>query len=226
MTTILIIEDDLKILRGLEMNLKFEEYEVRTAIEGYEGLRRALEEPIDLLLLDIMLPGLNGYDICRKVRVQKPDLPIIMLTAKDQEIDKVVGLDLGADDYVTKPFGVSELMARIRARLRSSVPKGKDLERYSFGNVTLDFKKYQSEVNGKEVELSAKEYDVLRYLIDHAGEAVHRHDLLDKVWGYDAMPTTRTVDNFILDLRKKLEDDPTNPKHILSVRGVGYKFVP
>ncbi len=226
MTTLLVIEDDLKILRGLEMNLRFEGYAVLAAMEGYEGLKKALEEPVDLLLLDIMLPGLSGYDICRKVRAQKPDLPILMLTAKGQETDKVAGLDLGADDYVTKPFGISELMARIRALLRRREAKGKDLERYSFGNVTLDFKKYQAEANGQEVELSAREYDVLRFLIGHAGEAVHRHDLLDKVWGYEAMPTTRTVDNFILDLRKKLEDDPSHPEHILSVRGVGYKFVP
>jgi DNA-binding response OmpR family regulator len=226
MKTILVVEDDLKILRGLEMNLKFEGYAVLTAVEGHDGLKKAVESPLDLLLLDLMLPGLSGYDICRKVREQKPDVPIIMLTAKGQEIDKVAGLDLGADDYVTKPFGVSELMARIRALLRRCEPKEKELERYSFGNVTLDFKKYQAEVKGQEVELSAKEYDVLRYLIEHAGEAVHRHDLLDKVWGYEAMPTTRTVDNFILDLRKKLEDDPACPEHILSVRGVGYKFVP
>ncbi len=226
MTTILVIEDDLKILRGLEMNLKFEGYAVLTATEGYEGLKKAIEEPVNLLLLDLMLPGLSGYDICRKVREQKPDLPIVMLTAKGQEVDKVAGLDLGADDYVTKPFGVSELMARIRALLRRCEAKGKEMEQYSFGSVTLDFKKYQAAVHGKEVELSAKEYDVLRYLIEHAGEAVHRHDLLDKVWGYEAMPTTRTVDNFILDLRKKLEDDPSHPEHILSVRGVGYKFVP
>jgi DNA-binding response OmpR family regulator len=226
MTTILVIEDDLKILRGLEMNLEFEGYAVHSATDGYEGLRQALEEPVDLLLLDLMLPGLSGYDICRKVREQKPDLPIIMLTAKGEEIDRVAGLDLGADDYVTKPFGVCELMARIRALRRRCESRGKELERYSFGNVTLDFKKYEAEVNGKEVDLSAKEYDVLRYLIEHAGEAVHRHVLLDKVWGYEAMPTTRTVDNFILDLRKKLEDDPAHPEHILSVRGVGYKFVP
>lgn len=226
MTTILVVEDDLKILRGLEMNLTFEGYAVVTATEGYEGLRKAAEEPVELLLLDLMLPGLSGYDICRKVRQHKPNLPIIMLTAKGQEIDKVAGLDLGADDYVTKPFGVSELMARIRALLRRCEPRGKDLEQYSFGRVRLDFKKYQAEANGKEVELSAKEYDVLRYLIERAGEAVHRHDLLDEVWGYEAMPTTRTVDNFILDLRKKLEEDPAHPGHIVSVRGVGYKFVP
>lgn len=226
MPCILVIEDDLKILRGLEMNLKFEGYTVLSATDGHEGLKKALEEPADLLLLDLMLPGLGGYDICRKVRERKPGLPIVMLTAKGQEIDKVAGLDLGADDYVTKPFGVSELMARIRALLRRCEAKGKGLEQYSFGNVTLDFKKYQAEVGGKAVELSAREFDLLRYLIEHAGEAVHRSDLLDKVWGYDVTPTTRTVDTFVLDLRKKLEADPSHPEHILSVRGVGYKFVP
>jgi DNA-binding response OmpR family regulator len=226
MPCILVIEDDLKILRGLEMNLKFEGYTVLTATEGHEGLKKALEEPADLLLLDLMLPGLSGYDICRKVRDRKPDLPIVMLTAKGQEIDKVAGLDLGADDYVTKPFGVSELMARVRALLRRCEARGKGLEQYSFGNVTLDFKKYQAEVEGKAVELSAREFDLLRYLIEHAGEAVHRSDLLDKVWGYDVTTTTRTVDTFVFELRKKLEADPSRPEHILSVRGVGYKFVP
>ena len=226
MPCILVIEDDLKILRGLEMNLRFEGYAVLSATDGHEGLKKALEEHADLLLLDLMLPGLSGYDICRKVRERKPDLPIVMLTAKGEEIDKVAGLDLGADDYVTKPFGVSELMARIRALLRRSEAKGRSVERYSFGNVTLDFKKYQAEVGGKAVELSAREFDLMRYLIEHAGDAVHRSDLLDKVWGYDVTPTTRTVDSFVLDLRKKLEADPSHPVHILSVRGVGYKFVP
>ena len=226
MATILVIEDDLKILRGLEMNLRFEGYTVLSATDGHEGLKKALEEPADLLLLDLMLPGLSGYDICRKVRERKPDLPIVMLTARGEEIDKVAGLDLGADDYVTKPFGVSELMARIRAVLRRTEARGQGLESYSFGNVTLDFKKYQADVGGKAVELSAREFDLMRYLIEHAGDAVHRSDLLDKVWGYDVTPTTRTVDSFVLDLRKKLEADPSHPVHILSVRGVGYKFVP
>ena len=226
MATILVIEDDLKILRGLEMNLRFEGYTVLSATDGHEGLKKALEEQADLLLLDLMLPGLSGYDICRKVRERKPDLPIVMLTARGEEIDKVAGLDLGADDYVTKPFGVSELMARIRAVLRRTEAKGQGLESYSFGNVTLDFRKYQAEIGGKAVELSAREFDLMRYLIEHAGDAVHRSDLLDKVWGYDVTPTTRTVDSFVLDLRKKLEADPSHPVHILSVRGVGYKFVP
>ena len=226
MATILVIEDDLKILRGLEMNLRFEGYTVLSAADGHEGLKKAIEEPADLVLLDLMLPGLSGYDVCRKVRERKPDLPIVMLTARGEEIDKVAGLDLGADDYVTKPFGVSELMARIRAVLRRTEARGQGLESYSFGNVTLDFRKYQAEVGGKAVELSAREFDLMRYLIEHAGDAVHRSDLLDKVWGYDVTPTTRTVDSFVLDLRKKLEADPSHPVHILSVRGVGYKFVP
>jgi DNA-binding response OmpR family regulator len=226
MATILVIEDDLKILRGLEMNLQFEGHTVLCATDGHEGLKKALEEQADLLLLDLMLPGLSGYDICRKVRERRPELPIVMLTAKGQEIDKVAGLDLGADDYVTKPFGVSELMARIRALLRRCEARGKGVAQYAFGNVTLDFKKYQADVGGKPVELSARQFDLMRYLIEHAGEAVHRSDLLDKVWGYDVTPTTRTVDSFILDLRKKLEVDPAHPEHILSVRGVGYKFVP
>jgi two-component system alkaline phosphatase synthesis response regulator PhoP len=226
MPTILVIEDDLKILRGLEMNLRFEGHTVLSAADGHEGLKKALEEQADLLLLDLMLPGLSGYDICRKVRERKPGLPIVMLTAKGQEIDKVAGLDLGADDYVTKPFGVSELMARIRALLRRCEAREKGLTQYSFGDVTIDFKKYQAEVGGKAVELTAREFDLLRHLIEHAGEAVHRSDLLDKVWGYNVTPTTRTVDSFVLDLRKKLEADPSHPNHILSVRGVGYKFVP
>ncbi len=223
--TILVIEDDLSILRGLKDNLKFEGYNVLTAPEGHEGLKLALEQSLDLLLLDIMLPGLSGYDICRKLKEQKPELPIIMLTARGQEVDKVAGLDLGADDYVTKPFSVPELMARIRAVLRRGVPAKAEPDIFSFGNVTLDFKKYEASLNGKAIKLSAKEFEVIKYLIQNAGEVVHRNDLLDHVWGYDTFPTTRTVDNFILELRKKLEENPANPKHIISVRGVGYKFV-
>ena len=224
--TILVIEDDASILRGLEDNLRFEGYNVVSATEGDEGLRLALEETPDLVLLDIMLPGLSGYDICRKLKEQKPQLPIIMLTARGQEVDKVAGLDLGADDYVTKPFSVPELMARVRAVLRRYDKNVSELDVYSFGNVMLDFKKYEATVADKEVKLSAKEFAIMKYLIDHAGEVVHRHDLLDQVWGYEAFPTTRTVDNQILSLRKKLEADPSNPKHLLSVHGVGYKFVP
>jgi len=224
--TILVIEDDVSILRGLIDNIKFEGYEVLSASDGHAGLKLALEDSTDLVLLDIMLPGLSGYDICRKVKEQKPDLPIIMVTARGKEVDKVAGLDFGADDYVTKPFSIPELMARIRAVLRRYQDDKPVPERYTFGNVVLDFKKYQTLVNGKDVHLSAREYAILRFLIARAEEVIHRHDLLDEVWGYESYPTTRTVDNYILDLRKKLEEDPSHPKHILSIRGAGYKFVP
>ena len=224
--TILVIEDDTSILRGLKDNLVFEGYEVLSATEGHEGLNLALEGSPDLILLDIMLPGITGYDICRKVREQKPDLPIIMLTARGKEVDKVAGLDLGADDYVTTPFSISELMARIRSVLRRTQNSAPELEQFSFGNVTLNFKKYQTFVNNKEVHLTAKEYAIMKMFIRHTGDVIHRDRLLDEVWGYESYPTTRTVDNFILDLRKKLEGDPARPKHILSIRGAGYKFVP
>ena len=226
MKTILVVEDDASILRGLHDNLKFEGYKILSAREGYEGLRLALEESPDMLILDIMLPGLNGYDICRKLKEKKPEIPIIMLTARGKEVDKIAGLDLGADDYVTKPFSLPELLARIRAVFRRYHKKETDQNSYSFGNVVLDFKKYQVFVGKKEVKLSGKEFAIIKYLVEHAEEVVHRHDLLDDVWGYDSEPTTRTVDNYMLNLRKKLEENPSTPKHIISIRGVGYKFIP
>ncbi|UCD64462.1 MAG: response regulator transcription factor [Candidatus Zixiibacteriota bacterium] len=226
MKTILVIEDDVSILRGLKDNLTFEGYDVLTSADGQEGMVLALEKSPDLVLLDIMLPGISGYDICRKVKEQKPDLPIIMLTARSKEVDKIAGLDLGADDYVAKPFSTPELLARIRAVLRRTQNEAPAKDTYSFGNVVMDFKQYRTVVNNKEIHLSAREYEIMRFLIKHAGDVVRRHVLLDEVWGYESYPTTRTVDNHILDLRKKLEDEPSKPKHILSVRGVGYKFIP
>ena len=223
---ILIIEDDISILRGLKDNLTFEGYSVLSSADGQEGLQIALAKHVDLLLLDIMLPGINGYEICRRLKKEKPELPIIMITARGSEMDKVGGLDLGADDYLTKPFSIPELLARIRAVLRRYKPDQNALEKYSFGNVILDFRKFQAFINDAEIKLSSREFALLKYLIQHEGEVIHRHELLNEVWGYDVTPTTRTVDNYILDLRKKLEEDPSNPKHILSVRGVGYKFVP
>jgi len=223
--TILIIEDDVSILRGLKDNLEYEGYEVISESNGDSGLKTALEKFAHLVLLDIMLPGINGFEICRKVKKEKPELPIIMITARGSEMDKVAGLDIGADDYITKPFSIPELMARVRAVLRRFNHETESLQQYSFGEIKLDFVKYQAFRNNQEISLSSKEYDILKYLIEHEGEAIHRHDLLNEVWGYESMPTTRTVDNFILDLRKKLEEDPSEPKHIISVRGVGYKFV-
>jgi DNA-binding response OmpR family regulator len=225
MRTILIIEDDISILDGLKDNLEFEGYHVYKETNGKRGLQLALNKDIELLLLDIMLPGMSGYEICRKVKKEKPFLPIIMLTARGSEMDKVSGLDTGADDYITKPFSLPELLARIRAALRRTSEKPSAPEYYSFGNIRLDFIKLQAFLKGKEIALSAKEFAILEYFIRHEGEAIHRHDLLNEVWGYEAMPTTRTVDNFIMNLRKKLEENPSNPKYILGVRGVGYRFV-
>ncbi len=224
MSTILIIEDDISILRGLKDNLEYEGYQVLTETNGRKGLESAIHKQVGLVLLDLMLPGLNGYEICRKIKQQKPSLPVIMLTARGSELDKVSGLDTGADDYVTKPFSLPELLARIRAVLRRTSRETEVPEQFSFGKIKLDFSRLQARVDGKEVSLSAREFAILEYFIRHEGEAVHRHDLLNEVWGYEAMPTTRTVDNFILDLRKKLEADPSKPKHLLSVRGIGYRF--
>ncbi len=221
---ILIIEDDVSILRGLKDNLTFEGYQVQTESDGTEGLRVALENHFDLLLLDLMLPGVNGYEICRKVKNEKPDLPVIMITARGTEMDKIAGLDIGADDYLTKPFSIPELLARIRAVLRRSKPAQGSMVEYSFGHVKLDFRKLRASVNDKEIKLSSKEFSIMKYFIEHDGEVVQRNELLEAVWGYDVTPDTRTVDNFILDLRKKIEENPSHPKHIISVRGAGYRF--
>lgn len=222
--TILVIEDDISILRGLKDTLTFEGYEVLTSSNGNDGLNMAIKNQINMLLLDIMLPGMNGYEICRKLKNEKPDLPIIMITARGTEIDKITGLDFGADDYITKPFSIPELLARVRAVFRRTLENNKDLEKYSFGDVTINFIKFQAFVSNEEVKLSSREFAIMKYLIEHEGDVIHRYELLDKVWGYDVIPTTRTVDNYILDLRKKLEENPSSPKHIISIRGVGYKF--
>ncbi|MCK4853651.1 MAG: response regulator transcription factor [Bacteroidales bacterium] len=223
---ILIIEDDVSILRGLKDNLTFEGYQVHTSPDGLEGLKLALEKHIDLLLLDIMLPGMNGYEICRRLKKDKPQVPIIMITARGSEMDTVAGLDIGADDYISKPFSIPELLARVRAVHRRLSTDQHEIETYSFGNVKLDFKKFQATLNDEQLELSSKEFAIMKYLIEHEQEVIHRHELLEKVWGFDVTPTTRTVDNYILDLRKKLEEDHSNPKHIITVRGAGYKFLP
>jgi DNA-binding response OmpR family regulator len=224
MKTILIIEDDISILRGLKDNLEFEGYTVTAETNGETGLQIALDKKTDLVLLDIMLPGMNGYEICRKLKNEKPELPIIMITARGSEMDKVSGLDTGADDYVTKPFSIPELMARIRAVFRRAAQSNNIPEQYSFGKIRLDFKKYKAFRDNQEIKLSSREFAIMEYFISHEGEAVHRHDLLSEVWGYEALPNTRTIDNFILDLRKKLEEVPSKPRYIESVRDIGYRF--
>jgi DNA-binding response OmpR family regulator len=222
--TVLIIEDDISILRGLKDNLIFEGYQVLTASDGTEGFQIALEKHFDLLLLDLMLPGMNGYEICRKIKIEKPDLPVIMITARGTEMDKIAGLDIGADDYLTKPFSIPELLARIRAVLRRSESNPKGKEQYAFGNVKLDFREFRAFMSDNEVKLSSKEFSIMKYFVEHEGEVVSRVDLLEAVWGHDVIPDTRTVDNFILDLRKKLEEYPSDPKYITSIRGAGYRF--
>jgi DNA-binding response OmpR family regulator len=223
-TRILVIEDEPDLRRGLEMNLKAEGYRVSTAGSGDSGLRQALEDKPDLVLLDVMLPGLNGFDVCRELRRKGFDAPIIMLTAKAEEIDRVVGLEIGADDYVTKPFGLRELLARVRVRLRRNAPEC-CASSLRFAHLEIDLNRQQVVRDGQSLDLTSKEFDVLKFLALHAGEVITRDRLLNEVWGYDSYPTTRTVDNHILRLRQKLESDPANPQHILSVYGEGYKFV-
>ena len=222
---ILVVEDDPNIRLGLEDNLDLEGYQVLTAPDGVKGLKSAIEYEIDLLILDIMLPGMNGYEICRKIKAEKPNLPVFMLTARGSEMDKVAGLDIGADDYLTKPFSLPELMARIRASFRRVKKDPEPLSSFSYGNVFLDFRNFQAFFKDTEVSLTNKEFEIMTYFINHENKVIHRHDLLNEVWGYEAMPTTRTVDNFILNLRKKLENDPSKPKHIISVHGIGYRFI-
>ena len=226
MSSILVIEDDLAILRGLADNLRFESYEVLTANDGASGYRLVHEKKPDLIILDLMLPGLSGYEVCRKLRGEGVGTPILMLTARGEEADRVVGLDLGADDYVTKPFSIRELLARVRALLRrTQTPKALPDE-LRFDDVVIDFRRYEARKGLKSLQMARKEYSVLRLLAARAGEVVSRDDLLNEVWGYENCPTTRTVDNHVSLLRAKLEHEPANPRHFLTVHGVGYKFVP
>jgi len=222
---ILIIEDEEDLVEGLKLNLADEGYELDWAFDGTEGLRKALEQAPDLIILDIMLPEMDGLELCRHLRQKGVGIPIIMLTAKGKEIDKVVGLEIGADDYVTKPFSVRELLARIKAHLRRANREEKDVPKiYSFDDVEIDFAHLKVRRKGKEWDLTALEMEILKYLIAQRGKVVSRNNLLDKIWGYESYPTTRTIDNHILKLRKKIEDDPAHPGYIISVYGVGYRF--
>ena len=226
MSRILVIEDDAAILRGLKDNLVAESYEVLTAEDGEEGYLLAREEDPDLIILDLMLPTLSGYEICRKLRDEGDSVLILMLTARGEEADRILGLDMGADDYVTKPFSVRELKARGRALLRRSDAQSAPPDTLSFGDVVVDFPQYDARKGGDPVDLTPKEFGVLRYLATRAGEVVSRYELLEKVWGYGKFPSTRTVDNHLAALRAKLEDDPAEPRYLQTVHRVGYKFVP
>lgn len=224
METILVVEDDPSILRGLELNLQVEGYSVVTASDGEEGLKRALERRPDIILLDVMLPKLSGFDVCRQLRKQGLKMPIIMLTAKSQEIDKIMGLELGADDYVTKPFSVAEVVARVNACMRRSKQFETSETSYTFGPYVLDVKGQVLRKNNAEIELSQKEFQMLKLFLENEGKVLSRQEILAKVWGFDYYGTDRTVDNFINKLRQKVEDDINNPVHILTMRGSGYKF--
>jgi DNA-binding response OmpR family regulator len=226
MSVILAIEDDPAILRGLADNLRLESYEVLTATDGETGYRLIREKHPDLIILDLMLPKLSGYEICRKVRTEGIQTPVLMLTARGEEADRVLGLDLGADDYVAKPFSIRELLARIRAILRRAQPAKVLPDELRFGDVVVNFVSYEAQKGGQPLEMTRKEFQLLRLLASRAGEVVTRDDLLNEVWGYENYPTTRTVDNHIAGLRAKLEREPGDPQHLRTVHGVGYKFVP
>jgi len=225
-TRVLIVEDDPAILRGLKDNLLIESYEVLTAADGDAGYRLIREQKPDLVILDLMLPGMSGYEVCRRLRQEGNATPILMLTARGEEADRVLGLDLGADDYVTKPFSVRELLARIRAIVRRMHPPRALPDELRFDDVVVDFRRYEARKSGRRVEMTRKEFGLLQYLAARSGEVVRRDELLEEVWDYRNYPTTRTVDNHVASLRAKLEGTPAEPRHLITVHGVGYKFVP
>ena len=224
MEKILIVEDEEHILMALQDDLSLEGYEVAAATDGEQGLASAKDTTFDLIILDIMLPRMNGFDVCRQLRQSGISTPIIILSAKGLEIDKVLGLELGADDYITKPFSPRELTARIKAILRRVRKTRQGIDVCRFSNVEVDFKKHEANKNGTPIFLTSLEFALLRFLIDHKDKVLSRNDILDGVWGKDVHVYDRTVDTHMGHLRKKVEDDPANPKHIIGVRGVGYRF--
>jgi len=221
---VLIVEDDPAILSGLADNLRFESHDVLTATDGETGYRLTREQHPDVVVLDLMLPRMSGYEVCRKLRAEGVQTPIVMLTARGEEADRVLGLDLGADDYLTKPFSIRELLARIRAVLRRAHPLKTLPDELRFADVVVDFRKFEAKKGGRTLELTRKEYGMLRLLAARAGDVVTRDDLLNEVWGYESSPTTRTIDTHVASLRAKLEDDPERPR-LQTVHGVGYKWV-
>jgi DNA-binding response OmpR family regulator len=226
MSNILIVEDEPEMMRGLRDNLEFEHYKVDTAADGEAALRKISTGSYDLIILDVMLPKLSGLDVCKRVRQQGNKTPIIMLTAKGEEIDKVLGLELGADDYVTKPFGVRELLARIKAIIRRAEGSAAgQSETAAIGSLMLDFGSYTATRADKPITLSPREFEIMKYLWHHRNKTVSRDELLTEVWGYDDSISTRTVDNFMLKLRQKIEDDPAAPRRIITIHGIGYKLV-
>jgi two-component system alkaline phosphatase synthesis response regulator PhoP len=223
---ILIVEDEDVIRLGLQDNFEMEDYQVLTAIDGEDGIAKADTFNPDLVILDLMLPKKSGYEVCRYLRKKHPAIFIIMLTAKTEEASKVAGLEMGADDYVTKPFSILELLARVKAFLRRTDSPSQEEDEIEFMGIKLNFKTFNASKFGESLDLNTREFQILKYFWDRKGEVIMREDLLQDIWGYtaDNMPTTRTIDNHIVKLRQKLENDPANPNLILSVRGAGYKF--
>jgi DNA-binding response OmpR family regulator len=223
MTRVLVVEDDPGILRTVADNLRFEKYDVITALDGETAYALQQQQQPDLIVLDLMLPRLSGVDLCRRLRADDVQVPVLVLTARGEEADRVNGLDMGADDYVIKPFSIPELMARVRALLRRS--SSGLAATLTFGDVAVDFRRHSALRGGRAVEMTRKEFALLRFLASREDVVATRDELLNKVWGFEAYPVTRTVDNHIAGLRAKLEPDPARPVYILTVHGVGYKFV-
>src|SRR5271169_556672 len=222
---ILIVEDEPNMVSGLRDNFEYEGFQVITALDGEEGLERALKDSPDLVVLDVMMPRMSGLDVCKQLKAKRPSIPIIMLTARGQEVDKVVGLELGADDYVTKPFSIRELLARVKAILRRTAAIPKNQDQHAFGDVEVDLHRRRVLRSGKALDISSTEFELLKYFICHSGEALTRDRLLEEVWGYENYPSTRTVDTHLVRLRQKLEPDPEQPQYFLTVHGTGYRFV-
>lgn len=227
MIRILVVDDESAMREGLADNLQFEGYEVQTAADGKDALQKLSDQSYDLMVLDVMMPEMSGFDVCRQIRMDGNQIPVILLTAKGEEIDRVLGLELGADDYITKPFSLRELLARVKAILRRSNGnnRGEDSQFETIGLLEVDFKNFVAKRDNEEVKLSHREFEVLHFLKTHQQKVVGRDDLLKNIWRYDEFPTTRTIDNFILRLRQKIEVNPNDPKIILTVHGMGYKMV-
>lgn len=225
MYKILIVEDEANMRLGLVDNLEFEGYQVDSAADGEEGLNKILNNKYHLIILDVMMPKMSGFDVCKTARKKGIETPVILLTAKGEEIDKVLGLELGADDYITKPFGLRELLARVKAILRRVDISEEKNNNIKIGRLEISFETYNAFENGNQIHMSHKEFEILNYLWKNKNKTVSRDSLLNDIWGYEESPTTRTVDNFILKLRQKIEQDANNPKIILTVHGIGYKLI-
>ena len=227
MPKILVVDDEQNMRTGLKDNLEFEGYDVETANDGEQGLKKILDNTYNLIILDVMMPKKSGFDVCKEVRKAGITTPVILLTAKGDEIDKVVGLEIGADDYVTKPFSLRELLARVKAILRrgENLVMNESAREVKIGKLEINFEGYKATSKNKDVQMSHKEFEILHHLWKHRNSTVSRDDLLTEVWGYDENPSTRTVDNFILKLRQKVEIDSNHPQVILTVHGIGYKLV-